>query len=81
MVVQTLRGGNVLATGDQPEDGRLVLRQLETEMSDARQHVLRCRAAGNEKAAQLHVVWMDLPLEEWSRCSLTAQQFWSGEQT
>ncbi|WP_263399542.1 hypothetical protein [Saccharopolyspora pogona] len=44
-------------------------------MSDARQYVLRCRAAGNEQAAQLHVVWIDLLLDEWSRCSLTTQQF------
>ncbi|MGI8306408.1 hypothetical protein [Saccharopolyspora hattusasensis] len=44
-------------------------------MSDARQYVLWCRAAGNEQAAQLHVVWIDLLLDEWSRCSLTVQQF------
>ncbi len=65
----------MLGTERRPEDGGLVLRQLETEMSDARQYVLRCRAAGNEQAAQLHVVWIDLLLDEWSRCSLTTQQF------
>lgn len=64
-----------MGTEGRPEDGGLVLRQLETEMSDARQYVLWCRAAGNEQAAQLHVVWIDLLLDEWSRCSLTVQQF------
>ncbi|MGW5646267.1 hypothetical protein ACWEV3_39795 [Saccharopolyspora sp. NPDC003752] len=43
-------------------------------MSDAREYVLRCRAAGNEQAAQLHVIWIDLLLDEWSRCRLAVQR-------
>lgn len=64
----------MLKTAKQPEDAGLVLRQLETEMSDAREYVLRCRAAGNEQAAQLHVIWIDLLLDEWSRCRLAVQR-------
>lgn len=58
---------------DLPEDAGAVLRQLETEMSEAREYVLRCRAAGNEQSARLHDVWIDLLLEEWNRCRLSTQ--------
>ncbi|MGI8306512.1 hypothetical protein [Saccharopolyspora sp. ASAGF58] len=58
---------------DLPEDAVSVLRQLETEMSEAREYVVRCRAAGNEEAAHLHDVWIDLLLEEWGRCRLFTQ--------
>jgi hypothetical protein len=44
--------------------------QLETEMTLARSYVRQCRDAGDDQAAQLHVVWIDLLLEEWDRLSL-----------
>ncbi|TDD34448.1 hypothetical protein [Saccharopolyspora elongata] len=59
----------MLETVKRPEDAGLVLRQLETEMSDARE------STGNEQAAQLHVVWIDLLLDEWSRYRLAVQRY------
>ncbi|MGP4018691.1 hypothetical protein [Saccharopolyspora sp. 5N708] len=55
-----------------PSDSEAMLRQLEVEMSAARSYVLQRRAAGDERAAQLHVVWIDLLLDEWIRCRLPA---------
>ncbi|MEV0054790.1 hypothetical protein AB0H34_30310 [Saccharopolyspora shandongensis] len=63
-----------MATIDLPEDVEHVLRQLESEMADTREYILRCRASGEEQAAQLHVIWIDLLLDEWSRCRLVAQE-------
>ncbi|MEV0704185.1 hypothetical protein AB0I53_40585 [Saccharopolyspora sp. NPDC050389] len=63
-----------MATIDLPEDVEHVLRQLESEMADTREYILRCRALGDEQAAQLHVIWIDLLLDEWSRCRLVAQE-------
>lgn len=53
---------------DPSEEVRTHLRELESEIGLAREYVLRCRAEGEEPAARLHVAWIDLLLEEWSRC-------------
>lgn len=62
----------LLKTGP-PGDVRLALRELEAEMAEARKYVLRCRESGDEPAARLHVVWIDLLLEEWSRCRVSGE--------
>ncbi|MBB5152482.1 hypothetical protein [Saccharopolyspora phatthalungensis] len=59
-----------MVTTDLSEEIGPALRRLESEMADAREYVRWCRASGNDEAAQLHVVWIDLLLDEWKRCSL-----------
>jgi hypothetical protein len=51
--------------------GSASLPQLEREMADAREFVIRCRESGNHQSAQLHIVWIDLLVEEWNRCRMT----------
>ncbi|PFG98320.1 hypothetical protein A8924_5829 [Saccharopolyspora erythraea NRRL 2338] len=60
-------------TADECADAEALLRQLETEIGQAREYVLRCRESGDEPAARLHVVWIDLLLEEWSRCRVSGE--------
>ncbi|MBB5158638.1 multidrug resistance efflux pump [Saccharopolyspora phatthalungensis] len=68
-----------MVTTDLPGGTGSPLQQLESEMADAREYVLRCRASGDEQAAQLHVVWIDLLLDEWNRRQSLAQQSLPGQ--
>ncbi|HET6501677.1 MAG TPA: hypothetical protein VFG87_13030 [Amycolatopsis sp.] len=42
--------------------------RLEGELADARRFVRRCRESDDERAADLHSIWIDLLLDEWQRC-------------
>jgi hypothetical protein len=35
--------------------------------------VRHCRESGNDRAAELHIIWIDLLLEEWQRCRQPVQ--------
>ena len=45
---------------------------LENEMLRARRHVIECRESGDDGAAELSVLWMNLLLEEWERQTKSA---------